>query len=216
MFPPIAPSQLTATRFSFLAASRRMVLTTPSMKWRKREIFQLQLHAASLDLGEIEDVVDQREHVPPPQEWSSGSSASCFAASASSRSISLTPMMALSGVRQLCDSMLARNCDLCWLACCELRVLSPQSHGTAARSDRQHRLVGEGFQESSLCSAGTRRAPCAARPPARRRSDRPAASAQSMGPASAALDRGFSHQGRILRDMRHGLVTDAGMLESGS
>src|SRR5207302_1770006 len=49
-----------------------------------------------------------------PSTRSSGS-VSCFKASASSRSISLTPIMALSGVRSSW-LILARNCDLCWLA----------------------------------------------------------------------------------------------------
>ena len=44
-------------------------------------------------------------------------------ASASSRSISLTPMMALSGVRSSW-LILARNCDLCWLASASWRLLS--------------------------------------------------------------------------------------------
>ena len=48
---------------------------------------------------------------------------SCFSASASSRSISLTPMMALSGVRSSW-LILARNCDLCWLASASWRLLS--------------------------------------------------------------------------------------------
>ena len=47
---------------------------------------------------------------------SSGSSSSSrFRSTASSCSISVTPMIALSGVRNSCD-MLARNCDFSWLA----------------------------------------------------------------------------------------------------
>ena len=59
---------------------------------------------------------------PAPSTRSSGST-SCFSASASSRSISVTPMMALSGVRSSW-LMLARNCDLCWLASASWRLLS--------------------------------------------------------------------------------------------
>ena len=59
---------------------------------------------------------------PAPSTRSSGSM-SCFSASASSRSISLTPMMALSGVRSSW-LILARNCDLCWLASASWRLLS--------------------------------------------------------------------------------------------
>ena len=53
---------------------------------------------------------------PARSTRSSGSiSSSRFKSRASSCSISVTPMIAFSGVRSSCD-MLARNCDLCWLA----------------------------------------------------------------------------------------------------
>ena len=55
---------------------------------------------------------------------SSGSSSSSRSSSrASSCSISVTPMMALSGVRSSW-LMLARNCDLCWLAVSSWRLFS--------------------------------------------------------------------------------------------
>ena len=82
---------------------------------------------------------------PAPSTRSSGSR-SCFNASASSRSISVTPMMALSGVRSSW-LMLARNCDLCWLASASWRLLSSISLNSCAFSDRQHRLRGEGLEQ---------------------------------------------------------------------
>src|SRR6202040_3937061 len=90
---------------------------------REREGFELQLHPPGLNLGEVEDVVDQREQVATAPRTRSSGSVSCFIASESSRSISLTPMMALSGVRSSW-LILARNCDLWWLASASCRLLS--------------------------------------------------------------------------------------------
>jgi hypothetical protein len=45
----------------FFAASGSMVLTTSSMSGGRG--FQIELHPPGLDLGEVEDVVDQREQV---------------------------------------------------------------------------------------------------------------------------------------------------------
>ena len=89
------------------------------------ERLQEEVHAAGLDLGEVEDVVDQ------PQQVLAGRvhplqvrdrNASSPRSSASSWSISEYPMMALSGVRNSW-LMFARNCDLCLTRLCELAVL---------------------------------------------------------------------------------------------
>ena len=84
--------------------------------------------------------------------------------------ISVSPMMALSGVRSSW-LMLARNCDLCWLASCELPALVLDLREQARVLDRQHRLRGEGLQAARSCSSGTRPAPCGG-PPGLPRSDR--------------------------------------------
>src|SRR5436190_4666588 len=80
-----------------------------------------------------------------PSTRSSGSR-SCFAASASSRSISLTPMMALSGVRSSW-LILARNCDLCWLGLGELAALFLNFIKQPHVLDGNHRLIGEGGRD---------------------------------------------------------------------
>ena len=60
--------------------------------------------------------------------------------------ISVRPMMALSGVRSSW-LMLARNCDLCWLAICKLAALVLDLREQARILDRQHRLGGECLQQ---------------------------------------------------------------------
>jgi hypothetical protein len=90
----------------------------------EHENFELQLHPTSLDLGEVENIVDESKQMPGRAEHaSSGSTTPCCNASASSRSISLTPMMPLSGVRSSW-LILAKNCDLCWLASPSCRLFS--------------------------------------------------------------------------------------------
>ena len=76
---------------------------------REREIFELQLHPPRLDLGEIENVIDQtrgdaglREHVFERFKV-------LLCSFHIFRSISLTPMMAFSGVPRLGRLILARN-----------------------------------------------------------------------------------------------------------
>ena len=60
--------------------------------------------------------------------------------------ISVSPMMALSGVRSSW-LMLARNCDLCSLAICELAALLLDLAEQPRVLDRQHRLRGERLQQ---------------------------------------------------------------------
>ena len=84
----------------------------------ERERRDLQLHLPGLHLGQVEDVVDEREQVVRPEERMSSRYSSCFSFTSPtipSRSTCEKPMIAFSGVRSSCD-MLARKSDLCWLA----------------------------------------------------------------------------------------------------
>ena len=83
----------------------------------KVEVLLVKLDLAGLDLREVKHVVDKAEEMLPARcTRSSGSVKPANSGpSASSRSISVRPMMALSGVRSSW-LILARNCDLCWLA----------------------------------------------------------------------------------------------------
>ena len=90
----------------------------------QRERFEVKFHAPGLDLRQVENVVDQGEQVrPAPSTRSSGSRSF----SVPNRGILAQhlgePMMALSGVRSSW-LILARNCDLCWLASASCRLLS--------------------------------------------------------------------------------------------
>ena len=123
-----------------------MVLTTSLISGASAKDVEIQLHPPRLDLGEVEDVVDQGEQMPARAEHAVERFEVLLSASASSRSISLTPMMALSGVRSSW-LILARNCDLCWLASASCRLLSSISLNSCALLDRQYRLRGEGLQE---------------------------------------------------------------------
>src|SRR5262249_33098008 len=85
---------------------------------------------------------------PAPSTRSSGS-VSCFSASASSRSISLTPMMALSGRAQLVAHI---GEELRFVLACfrELPTLVLYLIEQAHVFDRDHNLVGEGLQQCDL------------------------------------------------------------------
>jgi hypothetical protein len=63
--------------------------------------------------------------------------------------ISVSPMMALSGVRSSW-LMLDTNCDLFSLAICSWRFLSWISSNSRTFSNRDHRLVSEGRGELDL------------------------------------------------------------------
>ena len=126
----------------------------------------MKLHAPGLDLGEVEDVVDEREQVPAAPSTRSIGSRSCLSASASSRSISLTPMMALSGVRSSW-LMLARNCDLCWLASASWRLFSSISPNNRAFWIAITACSAKVAASSTMLLEGTRQAAL------RRKSSRP-------------------------------------------
>ena len=95
------------------------MLATSAHEGADRERLEVELHPARLDLGQVEDVVDEREQVVgrarDPLQVGSTLSAGPDAR-ASSSSMSLTPMMAFIGVRSSW-LMFARNWDLCRLAC---------------------------------------------------------------------------------------------------
>src|SRR5215510_10118067 len=81
---------------------------------------------------------------------SSGSiSSSRLKSRASSRSISVTPMMAFNGVRSSW-LILARNCDLCWLAISRLAALVLDFLEQADVLDGYCRLVGKGGDKRNL------------------------------------------------------------------
>src|SRR5262245_4712484 len=113
---PISALQWTATWLLFLAASGSMVLTTSSISGARAKASRFSsIRPASILERSRMSLINASKWRPAPSTRSSGST-SCFNASASSRSISLTPMMAFSGVRSSW-LILARNCDLCWLGC---------------------------------------------------------------------------------------------------
>ena len=87
--------------------------------------------------------------MPPRAARDRAARSSWSRSTASSSSISVTPMIALSGVRSSWV-MLARNCDLCWLAS-ELPALLLDLAEEARVVDRDHRLVGEGRRPASIC-----------------------------------------------------------------
>src|ERR1700730_9949393 len=93
-------------------------------------------------------LISARRCRPAPSTRSSGS-VSCFNASAASRSISLPPMIALSGVGSSW-LMLARNCDLCWLASASCWLFSWISSNRRTFSIADHGLVGEGIYQLDL------------------------------------------------------------------
>src|SRR5262249_8341456 len=81
---------------------------------RQIEIRHLQLHAPGLDLGEVEDVVDEGQQVSP-RGMDVAEVSSCLSLRSPnmrSPSTSENPMMAFSGVASSRD-MLAMNSDLC-------------------------------------------------------------------------------------------------------
>ena len=63
--------------------------------------------------------------------------------------ISVSPMMALSGVRSSW-LMLERNCDLCWLAISQLTALFLNFVEQPHVLDRDRRLIGEGADQLDL------------------------------------------------------------------
>ena len=101
-----------------------------------------------LDLGEIENVVDQREQVAAGAHHALQRLhlSSRLRSRASSSSISVTPMIAFSGVRSSCD-MLARNCDLCWLAASSCSALFLDLLEQPRVLDGEHRLGREGLEQ---------------------------------------------------------------------
>ena len=113
---------------------------------RKREIFQLQLHAASLDLGEIEDVVDQREQMPAGAEHPVERLEvllCCFG---------ILPQHlahADDGVERRAQLVthVGQELRLVLARCCELASFLLNLMEQPRVLDRQHRLVGEGLQE---------------------------------------------------------------------
>ena len=107
-----------------LLASGARWSSPPRRSAEPAQRLRVELQLPGLDLGEVEHVVDQAEQVPGgAQHRSQRFERLVRGDSASSRSISVTPMMALSGVRSSW-LMLARNCDLCWLASASWRLLS--------------------------------------------------------------------------------------------
>src|SRR5262249_29615104 len=65
---PIAPSQRRTSWLPFFAAQRLNGLDDAFDERRKREIFELPLHTPSLNLGQVENVVDQRKQMPARAE----------------------------------------------------------------------------------------------------------------------------------------------------
>ena len=93
---------------------------------RNIEVGRLELHPPGLDLGQVEDVVDERQQVPARRVDVAEVIVLLvveLAEHALPSSTSEKPMIALSGVRSSCD-MLARNSDLCLLATSSWRLLS--------------------------------------------------------------------------------------------
>ena len=125
---------------------------TSSISGASCTVCGIEFELAGLDLGEVEHLVDEAEQVGAGAD-ARGLSGSC-AFSVPKRAalvtiISVSPMMALSGVRSSW-LMLARNCDLCWLAICELAALVLDLVEQPHVLDRDHRLVGEGGDQLDL------------------------------------------------------------------
>ena len=113
----------------------------------KRRHFQL--HPPGLDLGQIEDVVDQRQQMASGGQECRSVYSSCFSFSSPNNRSSNTsekPMIALSGVRSSCDT-LARNSDLWRLAASICRPLSSISRNSRAFWIARADWRGEGLQE---------------------------------------------------------------------
>ena len=92
------------------------------------ERIDLQLHSAGLDLGQVEDVVDQREQVPA-RAADVVDVLELLLVELAEDPLGRTsekPMIAFSGVRSSCD-MLARNSDLWRLAVSSSRYSRPSS-----------------------------------------------------------------------------------------
>ena len=93
-----------------------------------------ELELAGFDLGEVEHVVDEAEQVGAGAVDTRCSGSGAFSVpkrAALVYIISVSPMMALSGVRSSW-LILARNCDLCWLATSSWRLLSSISWNSRA------------------------------------------------------------------------------------
>ena len=110
------------------AARSRTRVSVFSAALRQIEIAQLQLHPSRLDLGEIQDVVDQREQVVPRLQDVADVFGLFFVKLAEHALVSTSekPMIALSGVRSSCD-MLARNSLLLRFAASSSRYRRPIS-----------------------------------------------------------------------------------------
>ena len=145
-----------------------------------------------LDLRQVENVVDQREQVPAGAQHALQRLELVLplrGRRASSCSISVTPMIAFSGVRSSCD-MLARNCDLCWLATSSCSPLLLDLLEQPRVLDREHRLAGERLQQRHHRLRKLARRPRAGSPA--RRSPAPRAAAAPPAPRvclRAAADR---------------------------
>ena len=92
---------------------------------RKLHRPRVELKLAGLDLGEVEHLVDEAEQVGAGGIYSAQRLLRLLRAETRrvGTIISVSPMMALSGVRSSW-LMLERNCDLCWLANFSWRLFS--------------------------------------------------------------------------------------------
>ena len=101
----------------------------------QRERRDLELDLPGLDLGQVEDVVDQREQVVAGGEDVVEVLLLLLVdlAEQPSRSTCEKPRIAFSGVRSSCD-MLARNSDLCRLAASSSRLFSSSSPSAVSSS----------------------------------------------------------------------------------
>ena len=110
---PMSAAQSTTIRLPFFAAIVPMVCTTSSTNGAiaKDSRWRSILPASIFDRSRMSLISASRCLAARSTRSSGSSSSSRFRSTASSCSISVTPMIALSGVRNSCD-MLARNCDL--------------------------------------------------------------------------------------------------------
>ena len=111
----------------------------------------MKLHAPRLDLGEVENVVDQGKQVTAGVEHALQRFARLLRAEprACWVIIWVRPMMELSGVRNSW-LMLARNCDLCWLASASCRLLSWISSNSRTFSIAITAWLSEGLHQLDL------------------------------------------------------------------
>ena len=122
---PRSGGQSTTIRLPFFAVIGSTVLTTSSISGANGNDSRCSsIRPASIfDRSRMSLIRASRCRAARSTRSSGSSSSSRLKSRASSSSISVTPMMALSGVRSSW-LILARNCDLCWLATSSCRLLS--------------------------------------------------------------------------------------------